>query len=121
MEMAELAKLLFTFADTKGNNCLLAVFNMLEGYYFEPGNCPDSNLPFFNEIESTVFFLIKWAEDNNLNMDAILNWTSKNGKTLFWFATLFSEQLALNLLKRNVNVKTVDDLFSIPTFRVSQI
>ena len=76
-------------------------------------------MPMFNEIESTIFYLIRLAEDNKLNMDKILNSMTENGKTLFWYAANNSESLALELLKRNVDVKTVDHLFKTPSFYVS--
>ena len=73
----------------------------------------------FNEIESTIFYLIKLAEDNKLDMDKILNWVTEDGQTLFWNAAFYSESLALELLTRNIDVKTVDHLFQIPCFKVS--
>ena len=73
----------------------------------------------FKEIESTILYLIKLAEDNKLNMDKILNSVTEDGKTLFTRAALYSESVALELLPRNVDVKTVDNLFQTPEFRVN--
>ena len=119
MDTATLAKSIFELVNNEGYTCLLVLFNMMAGYHNQTGKLPDSNLPMFTEIESTTFYLIKMAEDNNLKMDNILNWTTNNGKTLFWLAALFSESLASELLKKNVVVTTVDNLFRIPSFRVS--
>ena len=81
---------------------------------------PDSSMPMFTEIESTVRYLLKLAEDNNLDMDKIINWTGNDGDTLFSNAACYSESLVSELLKTNfVVVTTVDNLFTIPSFRVS--
>ena len=73
----------------------------------------------FNAIESTILYLIKLAEDNKLDLDIILNSVTEDGITLFWKAANYSESLALDILTRNVHVKTVDDLFRTPSFRVN--
>ena len=80
---------------------------------------PDSSMPMFVEIESTARYLIKMAEDNNLNMDVILNHTTDNGQTLFLKAAAYTESLASELIKKNVVVTTVNYLFEIPSFGVS--
>ena len=121
MNMPQLAKSIFDHKNKNGINCLIVSFNMMRLYENETGNKPDSSVPMFNEIESTVLYLIKLAEDNKLNMDKILNWMAENGMNLFYGAALYSESLALELLRRNVDVKTVDNLFRTPPFRVSFI
>ena len=68
------------------------------------------------------YFLVLYltlAEDKKLNMEKILNYVTKTGTTLFKVAAGNSESLALELLKRNVDVKTVDHLFQTPPFEVS--
>ena len=117
--MSTLLKSIFNYKDKNGINCLIISFDMMIWYHHETGNVPDSSMPLFNEIETTILYLIKLAEDNKLNMDKILNSVTANGKTLFMNAALYSESLALELLKRNVDVKTVDDSFQTPSFRVS--
>ena len=97
----------------------MILFDMMVKYYIQTLKFPDSNLPMFDEIESAAIYLIKMAEDNNIDMDDILNWTTKSGITLFRLAALFSESLASELLKKNVVLTTVDNLFAIPPFRVS--
>ena len=119
MDMATLAKSIFNHSSKVGSNYLLALFEMMSWYKIKTGKFPDSNLPMFHEIEATSLYLIKMAEDNKLNMKLILNWTGNNGLTLFSKAALYSESLATELLKRNVVVKTLDNLFQIPAFRVS--
>ena len=92
---------------------------MMAAYCSQARKFPDSSMPMFNEIQSIALSLIKMAEDNKLNMNDILNWAANDGQTLFWNATMFSELLANELLKRNVAVKRVDYLFQVPSFRVS--
>ena len=119
MDMTTLAKSIFEFANKDKYNCLMILFDMMAGYKSKTGKLPDSTMPMFTEIETSAFHLIKMAEDNNLNMDDVLNHTADNGRTLFYQAAVFSESVAIELLKRNVVVTKVDNLFSIPSFRVS--
>ena len=119
MSMSKLAESIFDYEDKYGNNCMLISFDMIANYFNETGNFADSGIPMYNEIESNILYLIKLAEANKLNMKKILNWTADDGMTLFWRAAFYSESLAIELLKKNVDVKTVDDLFQTPAFRVS--
>ena len=119
MNMVELLESIFRYTDEEGHTCLLILFQLAEGYLNQTDYYPDSAIPLWNEIESSAFYLIKLAEDNNLNMVHILNQTADDGRTFFWQAALFSETLASELLKKNVVVTTVDSTFLIPEFRVS--
>ena len=119
MDMATLAKSIFEFANKNGNNCLTILFDMMTLYFNRARKFPDSSMPMFVEIESTARYLIKLAEDNNLNMDDVLNHTANDGTTLFEQAAMYSESLANELMKKKVVVTTVNDLFEIPRFRVS--
>ena len=119
MNMQKLAESIFSYKDKNGANCLIFSFDMIAKYQNETRSLPDSSMPMFNEIESTIFYLIKLADDNNLNLDKILNSLTEDGVTLFWNATLYSESLALELLSRNVDVKIVNHLFQTTSFRVS--
>ena len=120
MDMETLIKSMFELVNEDGTNCLLMLFDMITEYNNRTGKMPNSNLPIFNEVESTAFFLIKLAEENKLDMNAILNWTANDGDTLFSKAAYLSESIASELLKKQVVVvTTVDNLFQIPPFRVS--
>ena len=119
MDMVELIDSILRYTDEEGNTSLLILFELALGYKIQTGKFPDSAMPMMIEIESSAFFLLKLAEDNNLNMDHILNRTADNGMTLFRKAASFSETLASALLKKNVVVTTVDYMFQIPVFRVS--
>ena len=117
--MQKMVELIFSYESKNGINCMIVSFDMMAKYLSETDKFPDSSMPMFNEIESTIFYLIKLAEDNKLNMNKILNSVTENGKTLFWNAALYSESVANELLKRKVDVKIVDLLFQTTTFRVS--
>ena len=119
MDIVELVDSIFRYTDEEGNTSLMVLFQLAAGYWNQTGKYPDSTMPIMKEIESSAFYLLKLAEDNNLNMDHILNRTANNGITLFFIAARFSETLASELLKKNVVVTTVDYKFQIPTFRVS--
>ena len=121
MNMSNLVESIFDYKNKNGLNCIIASIDMIGWYKIKTGNFPDSSMPMFNETESTVLFLIKLAEDNKLNINNILNWVPDNGQTLFWKAAFFTESLALKLLSRNVDVKTVDHKFETVSFRVSQL
>ena len=119
MNMATLTKSILQFADKERYTCLMTLFEMMLYYNNKTGKYPDSTMPMFLEIETTALHLIKMAEDNQLNMDNILNWTADNGITLFWLAACYSESLASELLKKNVVITTVNNSFQVPTFKVS--
>ena len=112
-------KSVFEFADEDRYTCLMILFDMMSIYRNKIGIAPDSNLSMFDEIESSAFYLIKMAEEKKLNMANILNCTADDGTTVFSRAAFYSEPLAIELLKKNVVVTTVDNLFMIPSFRVS--
>ena len=125
--MPKLVESIFNYKDKDGDNCLIVSFDLIGQYQIanrkkrKTPKYPNSNMPMFDEIELTILFLIELAENNNLNMDKILNTVNEGGKTLFWNAAFNYEWLALELLGRNVDVKTVDHLFQTPLFQVSSI
>ena len=122
VHMAILTNSILEFADKERYNCLMSLFDMMTCNKIKTGKYPDSSMLMLDEIEATAFYLIKMAEDNNLDMDHILNWTAANGKTILFLATFYSESIARELLKKDVVVvTTVDSFFQIPTFRVSKI
>ena len=70
------------------------------------------------EIEDSCFFLIQYAEFNNLDMKKILNATTRDGITLFFQASCYSESVAKYLLEFDVNVNSIDNFFQTQNFRV---
>ena len=119
MSMRKLVESIFDYKNNTGSNCMLISFQMMVKYCNETRKYPDSSMPMFNEIESSILYLIELAENNKLEMDKIVNFTSNIGDTLFQNATFYSESLAIELLNRNVDVRTLDYYFQIPTFKVS--
>ena len=119
MDMIELIESIFRYTNEEGWTSLMDLFELANEYNIQPDNNFDSAMPMMNEIESSAFYLLKLAEENNLNMDHILNQTADNGRTFFFLATVYSETLASELLKKNVVVTTVDTQFQILSFRVS--
>ena len=73
----------------------------------------------FTEIETSVLFLVEEGEKHGVEMSTILNTRNKEGTTLFNWATIYSEKIALALLERNVIVNTIDSNFVTPKFKVS--
>ena len=117
LTIKKLVESTLNFKNKDGYNCLIVSFSLMTSYQNETRKIPTSSMPMFDEIESTIFYLIKLADDNKLSMNKILN--SVTGQSLFWNASFFYESLALELLTRNVDVKTVDYLFQTVSFRVS--
>ena len=91
---------------------------MMRIYYIETKQAPDSSIVMFNEIESLFIYLIQLAEKNNIDMDRLINVTDYAGESLFHAATVYSEKISIELIKRNVKVNTIDNNFITPRFRV---
>ena len=109
---------IFSYED-KGVNCPRAVFEMMLAYWRTTTQLPDSSTGMFNEIESLFMYILQLVEQNNIGMDRVINSTNEAGNSLFHLATLFSEQISLELLKRNVKVDKIDNQFNTLYFRVS--
>ena len=75
--------------------------------------------PMLLEIEETCLYLIGKAKDSKLDLDKPLNHTTKDGTTLFFQASVFSEPITKYLLAEEVvRVNSIDDTFVTPFFRV---
>ena len=71
-------------------------------------------------IEESLIFMIELAKSNNVEMDKVLNHTLKNGATLFFWASLYSENISRYLIQENVKVTSIGFCFQSPSFRVRQ-
>ena len=91
---------------------------MMRMYFDKTDQYPDSSIVMFNEIESFFIYLIQLAERNNIDMDRIINDTNDAGVSLLHSATVYSEKISIELIKRNVKVNTIDNNFITPRFRV---
>ena len=115
------------FKDENNNNCLIATLKMISYCFlsessalnstFTSNSSSDENL--FRKMEETIIFLIEDCEKHGLSTDSILNHQNEIGETLFYYASMYSEKVSLFLLKRNVKINTVNQMFMTPSFRVN--
>ena len=70
------------------------------------------------DIEESCLYLIDLAKKFNLDLEKILNHTTKNGQTLFHYASFYSERVTKRLLQEDVRVDTIDGLFQTASFIV---
>ena len=72
------------------------------------------------EIDNTIKYLIEKGYDLQYDMKKIVNHTVDNGQTLFQIATVYSEQIAIYLLSKNlVKVNSITSTFDTVSFKVS--
>ena len=112
-------KRIFEFQHQNGFSCLMCLFQMATVYRY--GNKNKLSSPsglMMCEIEESCLFLIGLAESANLDLNKILNHTTKNGLTLFYYASLYSERVTKHLLERAVKVNSISDSFLKPCFTV---
>ena len=76
--------------------------------------------PMLGEIEESCSFLIELAKSAKLDLGKILNHTTKNGVTLFFDASAFSNKLTTQLLTQNVKVNSIGHNFVTPYFFCTQ-
>ena len=107
-------KSILEFTDKNGDSCLMISFQPMKRYK----KFPTSSTGMFSEIEKTLLFLIEEGEKRGVEMNTILNTRNKTGRTLFHWATQYSEKIALVLLERNVIVNTIKSNFDTPWFKV---
>ena len=75
--------------------------------------------PMLCNIEESILFLVQQAKDNNLDLDKTFNHMTKDGTTLFFYASIFSEKITRQLLNEEVvRVNSIDLRFVTPFFRV---
>ena len=91
MALPKLVETIFDYKDDEGDNCMIQSFRIMSAYHTTTGSLPDSSMKMTIEVESTLFYFIKLAEDSGLNISKILNWTSFNGTTFFWYTANYSE------------------------------
>ena len=100
-----------------GFNCLTTIFHMASWYRIKNnGEYPSG--PMLVDIEESCLYLIQLAKSVKLDLDKVLNHTTKNGDTLFFAASIYSEKITTQLLRENVQVNSITDIFLTPFFRV---
>ena len=114
----EVFKSVLEFQDHQGGNCLIYLFQMANGFRIE-NNFKYPSGPMLHDIEESCLFLIEKAKDLELDLDKILNHTTKDGNTLFFQASSSSERMTKYLLtEKDVRVNSIDHKFVTPFFRV---
>ena len=114
----------FEFQNHNWSSCLTTIFTMALSYRCRNNNAYPSG-PMLLEIEESCRFLIELAKSAKLDLNKVLNHTTKSGDTLFSRASVFSEKITEQLLmetnehgKKIVKVNSVDHKFMTPFFRV---
>ena len=107
----------FKFQDYNATSCLTIIFQMAtrkrnhSTYKYPSG-------PMLRDIEESCLYMIELAKSSKLDLEKILNHTSKTGNTLFSDASAYSEEITKRLLLESVRVNSVSDKFATPFFRV---
>ena len=112
----KMARSIFEFQNHEGISCLTVIFEMATAYENRANKYPTG--PMLSEIEESCSFLIELAKSAKLDLDKILNHTTKSGDTLFFYASVYSEKLTAHLLTQNVQVNSIDHKFLPPFFKV---
>ena len=116
-EKEEIIESVFDYQDQTGSNCLISIFDMAS-YYSNEHNALYPSGPMLCEIEESCLYMIELARSSNLELEKILNQTTKNGDTLFFTASVYSEKITKRLLVEPVQVNSITDTFVTPFFRV---
>ena len=74
--------------------------------------------PMLRDMEASCLYMIELAKSSNLDLEKILNHTTKTGDILFTAASVFSEKITKRLLLEPVRVNSITDIFLTPFFRV---
>ena len=104
------------FQDHEGYSCLIGLFQTATKYKIRNKKYPTGSM--LHGIEESCSYLIHLAKSANLDLDKVLNHTTKNGDTLFSDASAYSEKITRQLLIEDVQVNSVDNFFMTPFFRV---
>ena len=120
-EQIELVQSIFSFED-QDSNCLFVMFDMMRGYRNRTDDFPDSSIELFNEFESLFIYMLQLAEQNDIDMDRLINYTNEGGQSLFYWASRYSNKISIELINRNVKVNRMDHKNTAPDFfRVSHM
>ena len=107
----------FKFQDHLDSSSLIIIFQMASMYKNENNDEYPSG-PMLRDIEESCQYMIELAKSSNLDLEKILNRTTRNGRNLLFYASMFSEEITKHLLLQTVRVNSVDDKFITPSFRV---
>ena len=107
----------FDYESENGYSCMISLLAMATCYRNRNNNEFPSG-PMLRNIEESVVYLIDLAKKFELNLEKILNHTSKDGVTLFLTASMYSEKITKRLIEEKVKVNSIDHKFLTPSFRV---
>ena len=112
----KVVKSVFEYRDHFGYSWMNGLFDMARRVHTVYKKPPTG--PMLLDIEECFFYFIDLAKTHNLDMDKVLNDTTKTGSTVFRSASLNSERISKFLLHENVKVNSIDHKFQTPSFRV---
>ena len=101
-----IVKSIFEFEDYEGDTCLTAIFTMAYWYRQENKKAPSG--PMLCQIEDSCLFLVQLAKSANLDLDKILNQTTKDGRTVFFQALMYSKKITNQLMIESIKVDSID-------------
>ena len=101
-----IVKSIFEFEDYEGDTCLTAIFTMAYWYRQENKKAPSG--PMLCQIEDSCLFLVQLAKSVNLDLDKILNQTTKDGRTVFFQALMYSKKITNQLMIESIKVDSID-------------
>ena len=107
----------FEYQHREGFNSMIIMFQMASQNRHENNDKYPSG-PMLRDIEDSCLYMIELAKSSNLDLERILNHTTKTGRTLFDRASTYSERITKRLLQEPVRVNSITDKFVTPFFRV---
>ena len=60
------------------------------------------------QIEDSCLFLVQLAKSVNLDLDKIMNQTTKDGRTVFFQALMYSKKITNQLMIESIKVDSID-------------
>ena len=109
--------------EVRGENCLMSTFKffIMKNLYSNDSFDVEKFIKTHHiicHLESTFLHLIKLAEDNNVDMSSLINFSNEVGVSIFHRATRWSLNLTIELLRLNVNVNRISERFETPLMKV---
>ena len=104
------------FQDHHASSCLTIIFDMASQRYNDDFQYPSA--PMLRYIEESCLYMIELARSSNLDLEKILNHTTRTGDTLFFNASIFSEEITKRLLLEPVRLNSINHTFGTAFFRV---
>ena len=113
----EIVKSVFDYENQYGHTCLVGLFDLAKEYQIE-NNGQHPSGPMLRDIEESFAYLIDMAKKSSFDLKKVLNRAAEDGTTLFFRASMYSEEIVHYLLQEDVQINSITDLFTTPSFRV---